>query len=83
MSDNGNGIGVTYDPISDAAYIHLTETDLEPGRNTVQVEVPTSAAGAMVLMDWKNGKLTGVEVLDASYYLHADLLELANGNGNR
>jgi hypothetical protein len=29
---------------------------------------------AMVVMDWKQGKIVGLEVLDASGVLHPDLL---------
>jgi hypothetical protein len=29
---------------------------------------------AIVVMDWKDGKIVGLEVLDASSLLHADLL---------
>jgi hypothetical protein len=35
----------------------------------------------MVVMDWKDGKITGLEVLDASALLHADLLAQARRPG--
>jgi hypothetical protein len=33
-------------------------------------------------MDWKDGKIAGLEVLDASALLHADLLAQAERPGN-
>lgn len=68
---------VTYDPEVDAAYIHLTDEPLMPGRESVGLETPDSVGpGPVVVMDWKDGKVVGLEVLDASAHLHGDLLNL-------
>lgn len=67
---------ITYDPQVDAAYIYLTEDALDPGRDSIPLEVPDDTA-AMVVMDWKDGKIVGLEVLDATALLHPDLLALA------
>lgn len=67
---------IRYDAQVDAAYIELTDTPLDPGRDSVPLEAP-EGIGAMVIMDWKDGKIVGLEVLDATARLHADLLALA------
>lgn len=67
---------ITYDPQADAAYFYFTETVLDPGRDSIPLEVPRGVA-AMVIMDWKDGKIVGLEVLDAASLLHPDLLALA------
>lgn len=67
---------VTYDPEADAAYIHLTEEELLPGRDSVPCDAP-EGDHAFVVLDWKDGKIVGLEVLDASARLHPDLLDRA------
>lgn len=67
---------ISYDSHADAAYIYLTETALDPRRDSIPLEVP-SGMGAMVIMDWKDGKIVGLEVLGAAALLHPDLLALA------
>jgi uncharacterized protein YuzE len=67
---------VTYDPEADAAYIYLTEEDLMPGRDSVPCD-PSEGEQAFVVLDWEEGKIVGLEVLDASARLHADLLAQA------
>lgn len=69
-------MGVTYDPSVDAAYVYLTDDPLIPGRDTVPCDAP-GGIQAMVLMDWKDGRIVGLEVLDASKRLHADLIASA------
>ncbi len=64
---------VSYDPEVDAAFIYLTDQALEPGRDSIPCETP-EGAGAIVVMDWKDGKIVGLEVLDASRVLHQDLI---------
>lgn len=64
---------IEYDPEADAAYLYLTETPLMPGLDSVPVDPPDSVS-AMVVLDWKAGRIVGVEVLDASKILHEDLL---------
>ena len=68
---------ISYDPSVDAAYIHLTDEALIPGRYSIPCETP-EGVDAMVILDWKNGRITGIEVLGASHQLHPDLLASAN-----
>jgi uncharacterized protein YuzE len=75
-------VRITYDPEVDAAYIYLTDAPLAPGRDS-KVCNPPGDMCAWVVMDWKDGKIVGVEVLDASALLHADLLARAELPGSR
>jgi uncharacterized protein YuzE len=56
---------ITYDADSDDAYIHLTNEDLMPGRDGVLCDLPDGVQ-AMVVIDWKDGKIVGVGSADAS-----------------
>lgn len=67
---------VTYDPAANAVYIYLTDDQLEPGRDTITVASPRGVFGG-VNIDWKDGKLVGVEILGALSVLHQDLLDQA------
>jgi uncharacterized protein YuzE len=67
---------VTYDPSADAAYVYLTDETLMPGRDSIPCELPEGMQG-IVVVDWREGKIVGLEVLDASALLHPDLLALA------
>lgn len=71
---------VTYDAKTDAAYLYLTDDPLSPGRDSVPCDVP-EGVHAMVVMDWKDGRIVGLEVLDASKLLHRDLLDNAQKMG--
>jgi uncharacterized protein YuzE len=71
---------ISYDPEVDAAYIYLTEEVLMPGRDSIPCDTPPGAE-AIVVLDWKEGKIVGLEVLDASARLHADLLARATPPG--
>jgi len=73
-------VRITYDPAADAIYIHLTGQPLPPGRTTIQASTPPGAEG-FVALDWKDGRLVGIEILDASTRLHHDLLDQAESNG--
>ena len=68
---------ITYDADTDDAYVHLTSEDLSLGRDSVPCDPPEGISGFVVL-DWKNGKIVGLEVLNASRLLHADLLAEAD-----
>ena len=68
---------ITYDREADAAYIHLTDEALMPGRDSVPLPLPEGMQG-MVVLDWKDGKIAGLEVLDARSLLHDDLLREAD-----
>lgn len=67
---------ITYDRAANAAYIHLTDRSLDSGRNTVIAPTPDDANGTAIL-DWKDGHLVGIEILDADQALDPDLLEQA------
>lgn len=67
---------ISYDSEADAAYIYLTDEPLLPGRDRIPCDSPAGTQ-AMVVLDWKDGKISGIEVLDASALLHQDLLALA------
>jgi uncharacterized protein YuzE len=75
-----SAVRITYDHADDAAYIYLTDEPLTPGRDTVICDLPDDARG-FVAMDWKDGKIVGLEVLTASSVLHADLLAQARPPG--
>ena len=71
---------ISYDPEADAAYIRFTDQPLEPGRDSIPCATPPGT-DAWVVMDWKDGKITGLEILDASTVLHADLIAQARQPG--
>lgn len=65
---------ITWDRSADAAYVHLTADELSPGRNTLVCPTPDGVA-TDVLVDWKDGRVVGLEFLHASTVLHGDLLD--------
>jgi len=67
-------VRITYNPAADAVYIHLTGQQLTPGRTTTQAPTPPGIEG-FIALDWKDGRLVGIEILDASTRLHQDLLD--------
>jgi uncharacterized protein YuzE len=69
-------VRITYDPAADAVYIHLTSSPLTAGRITLQAPMPPGTSG-FIALDWKDDRLVGIEILDASTRLHPDLLEQA------
>jgi uncharacterized protein YuzE len=69
---------ISYDREVDAAYIYLTEEPLMPGRDSIPCETP-SGVDAMVVLDWRDGRIVGLEVIGASLHLHSDLLAQAGG----
>jgi uncharacterized protein YuzE len=69
-------VRVTYDHEADAAYIYLADEPLTPGRDSVPID-PPEGIHAMVALDWKDGRIVGLEVLDAAAPLHPDLLRRA------
>jgi hypothetical protein len=52
---------------------------LAPGRTTTQARTPPGTEGFAAL-DWKDGRLAGIEILDASTRLHHDLIDRAEIN---
>jgi uncharacterized protein YuzE len=69
-------VRITYDTEVDAAYIYLTGTELSPGRDSIPCH-PPEGMRAVVVLDWKDGRIVGLEVLDTSTILHPDLLAQA------
>jgi uncharacterized protein YuzE len=69
-------VRITYDRAANAAYIHLTDAELEPGRITTAAALPPGVDG-FIALDWKDDRLVGIEVLDADERLQPDLLEQA------
>ena len=67
---------ITYDPAANAVYIHLTSDPLSPGRTTLQAPTPPGIEG-FIALDWKDDRLVGIEIPDASTRLRHDLLEQA------
>jgi uncharacterized protein YuzE len=74
---------VTYDPAVNAAYIYLRE--IEPGgsRRTISVNGPDLTTGSVVLDFDSEGRLIGIEVLEADRLLTPDLLKGAEPPGQR
>jgi uncharacterized protein YuzE len=73
-------VRIEHDPEVDAAYIYLTDAELAPGRDNTIVDVPDDADGHVIL-DWKDGKLVGIEILGARALLTPDLLDQATPPG--
>jgi uncharacterized protein YuzE len=69
-------VRITCNPAADAVYIHLTSQPFPPGRTTIQASTPPGA-GAFIALDWKDGRLVGLEIPGASSHLHPDLLDEA------
>jgi len=69
-------VRITYDPEANAAYVYLTDEGLQPGRESIQADTPAGVK-AFVVLDWKDGRLVGIEILDARQTLHQDLLDQA------
>jgi uncharacterized protein YuzE len=65
-------VHVGYDPEADAAYIYVRDAEAGPGGVK---SVPVPDAPGMIVLDFDtNGYLFGIEVLDASRLLPAELL---------
>jgi hypothetical protein len=50
---------------------------LTPGRTTIQAPIPPGT-DQFIAMDWQDGRLAGIEILDATRHLHDDLLQAAD-----
>ena len=68
---------ITYDPAADAAYVYLTGKRLTRGRTSIPATRPDGVQ-AFAVLDWKDDRLVGIEILDASTRLHPDLLDEAD-----
>ena len=71
-----SGDGLARESAADAAYIYLTGERLTRGRTSIPA-TPPDGVRAFVVLDWKDDRLVGIEILDASSRLHPDLLEEA------
>lgn len=67
---------LTYDADADAAYLYLRSGMLDPVAATVPVEVDGAWLGVNLDLD-EDGRLVGIEALDASRRLPTALLEQA------
>ena len=67
---------VTYDGRANAVYIYFTEEPITPGRETIPLD-PPEGKQAHLFADWKDGKIVGLEILDATDHLHQDFLDEA------
>ena len=70
---------IRYPATPGAACIYLTGDPLTPGRTTIQASTPPGTEG-FVALDWKDGRLVGIEILDASSRPHHDLITGAESN---
>jgi uncharacterized protein YuzE len=61
---------------ADAAYIYLTGERLTRGRTSIAA-TPPEGVQAFVVLDWKEDRVIGIEILDASSRLHPGLLDEA------
>jgi len=62
-------VRITYDPAADAAYVYLTGEPLSRGRTSILAD-PPEGVQAFFVLDWKDDRLVGIEILDASSRLH-------------
>jgi uncharacterized protein YuzE len=67
---------VTYDRRANAVYVYVTEEPITPGRETIPLD-PPAGKQAHLFADWKDGKIVGLEILDATDHLHSDFLDQA------
>jgi uncharacterized protein YuzE len=72
-------VRITCDPAADAVYIYLTSDPLPPGRTTLRAPTPPGISG-FIALDWKDDRLVGIEILDASTRLPPDIVEQAEIN---
>ena len=72
-------VRITCDPAADAVYIYLTSDPLTAGRTTLQAPTPPGITG-FIALDWKDDRLVGIEILDASTRLPPDIVEQAEIN---
>jgi len=73
-------VRTTYDHEANAVYISLTDEPLMPGRTSIPAD-PPDGVQAFVVLDWKDDRLVGIEVLDASARLPHDFLDQAEQIG--
>jgi uncharacterized protein YuzE len=70
-------VKITFDPTADAAYIYLVD-EIAPGGVAKTYPCDPREVGGMINLDFdSDGRLLGIEVLDASKKLSAELLRQA------
>ncbi len=80
MDEHSVSMGVTYDAEADAAYVYLVR-DIGVGGVAKTVPVDPSNIGGMVNIDLgPDGRILGMEVMDASSKLPESLLGLLRGD---
>ena len=67
---------ISYNPDADAAYLHLGDDPGAAHRTTTQAATPDGVDG-FVALDWEDGRIVGIEILDASSRLTQDILDEA------
>lgn len=67
---------ITYDRQADAACLHLADQPCPGGQVTTRAQ-PPPGLDAFIALDWHDGRLTGIEILDASTILPSSLLDQA------
>jgi uncharacterized protein YuzE len=70
-------VRISYDADADAVYIHLDRETGAARRTTTQAATPDGVDG-FVALDWEDGRIIGIEILDASRRLSQDLLDEAD-----
>ena len=68
---------ISYDADADAVYIHLGRETGAARRTTTQAATPDGVDG-FVALDWEDGRIIGIEILDASRRLSQDRLAEAD-----
>ena len=71
---------ITHDRDANAVYIRLTDQEISGQASTLKAATPPGVEGFIVL-DWKDDRLVGIEVLDASTRLTEDFLDQAEDIG--
>jgi uncharacterized protein YuzE len=69
-------VRISYDFDADAVYIHLSRQTADAHRATTQAATPDGVDG-FVALDWEDGRIVGIEILDASSRLTQDILDEA------
>jgi uncharacterized protein YuzE len=69
-------VRISYDRNADAAYIRLGHPTPAAHRATTRAVMPDGIDG-FIALDWEDGRLVGIEVLDASIRLSHEVLAQA------
>ena len=67
---------ISYDRDADTAYIQLGHPTASAHRATTRALMPAGIDG-FIALDWQDGQLIGIEILDASARLSHEILEQA------